>query len=263
MSIVIVQDEIVHYEVLGRGKPLIFLHGWVGSWRYWISTMQAASISFRTYAIDLWGFGDSAKQANLYTLDQQVNLLDSFMQEMGIGKIAMIGHGLGAVVAMLYAQRNNQWVDRVMAVSMPNGQHSLNPRLYTATGPELVDWLLSRNNDNESVRSEALKSDLRAVQASLANLQQIDAAQILHALTTPCLMVYGQNDPVMDGAPSADQLAAQPENIHQVVFESSGHFPMLEETNKFNRLMTDFLSLGSGVSPRQLQLKDEWRRRVR
>ena len=76
-------------------------------------------------------------------------------------------------------------------------------------------------------------------------------------------MVYGQNDPVMDGAPSADQLAAQPENIHQVVFESSGHFPMLEETNKFNRLMTDFLSLGSGVSPRQLQLKDEWRRRVR
>jgi CheY-like chemotaxis protein len=34
--------EIVHYEVLGRGRPLIFLHGWIGSWRYWIPSMQSA-----------------------------------------------------------------------------------------------------------------------------------------------------------------------------------------------------------------------------
>jgi len=104
MSVVILQDEIVHYEVLGRGKPLIFLHGWVGSWRYWIPSMQAASMSFRTYALDLWGFGDSAKVPNYYSLDQQVNLLDKFLQEMGIGKVALIGHGLGADFAPLCQQ---------------------------------------------------------------------------------------------------------------------------------------------------------------
>jgi 3-oxoadipate enol-lactonase len=100
MSVVILQDEIVHYEVLGRGRPLIFLHGWVGSWRYWIPAMQAASISFRAYALDLWGFGDTAKVSDNYTLDQQVNLVDLFLQEMGIGKVALIGHGLGAIVAL-------------------------------------------------------------------------------------------------------------------------------------------------------------------
>ncbi|MCK7519753.1 MAG: hypothetical protein MZV64_19525 [Ignavibacteriales bacterium] len=33
--------RIVHYEVLGRGRPVIFLHGWVGSWKYWIASMQS------------------------------------------------------------------------------------------------------------------------------------------------------------------------------------------------------------------------------
>ena len=51
--------------------------------------------------------------------------------------------------------------------------------------------------------------------------------------------------------------------MHQIVFESSGHFPMLDESSKFNRLLADFLNLNSGVSPRQLQLKEEWKRRVR
>jgi len=48
-----------------------------------------------------------------------------------------------------------------------------------------------------------------------------------------------------------------------VELDASGHFPMIDETGKFNRLLTDFLALDSGVSPRELQLKEEWRRRVR
>ncbi len=60
MSAILLDSSIVHYEVLGRGRPVIFLHGWVGSWRYWISSMQVTSTSYRAYALDLWGFGDTA-----------------------------------------------------------------------------------------------------------------------------------------------------------------------------------------------------------
>ncbi|MFM8320785.1 MAG: alpha/beta fold hydrolase [Chloroflexota bacterium] len=263
MSVVILQDELVHYEVLGRGRPLIFLHGWVGSWRYWIPSMQAASISFRTYALDLWGFGDTAKAPNYYSLDQQMGLLDRFLQEMGIGKIAIVGHGLGAIVAMLYAQANRKWVDRVMAISLPNGSHTINQRLYNATPGELADWLLSRSTDTEAARVEAPKADQKAIQYSLSNLGRIDLPGISHSVETPCLLVYGQNDPVVEGSPNAESAAGLPENVHQVIFESSGHFPMLDEQSKFNRLVADFLALTSGASPRQLTLKDEWRRRVR
>ncbi len=263
MSVVILQDEIVHYEVLGRGKPLIFIHGWVGSWRYWIPAMQAASISYRTYALDLWGFGDSAKVPTYYSLEQQVNLIDQFMQEMGIGKIAMIGHGLGAIVALLYAHRNKKWVDRVMAVSLPDGHHAINQRLYTASPQELADWLLNRSSDSESARIEAPKADQRAIQYSLANLQRIDMAALSQALETPCLLVYGQNDPALEESGTQDPNSGFPETTHQISFDQSGHFPMLDEPNKFNRLLADFLSLSSGTSPRQLQLKEEWKRRVR
>jgi pimeloyl-ACP methyl ester carboxylesterase len=61
----------------------------------------------------------------------------------------------------------------------------------------------------------------------------------------------------------AELAGSLPEQAHQITFDSSGHFPMLDETSKFNRLLVDFLSLSSGASPRQLQLKEEWKRRVR
>lgn len=51
--------------------------------------------------------------------------------------------------------------------------------------------------------------------------------------------------------------------MHTVTFDQSGHFPMLDKSSKFNRLLGDFLSLSSGESPRDLQLKEEWKRRVR
>jgi pimeloyl-ACP methyl ester carboxylesterase len=263
MSVVILQDEIVHYEVLGRGKPLIFLHGWVGSWRYWIPAMQAASVSFRTYALDLWGFGDSAKAVEFYSLDQQANLVDKFMQEMGIGKIAIIGHGLGALVALAYAANNRKWVDRVMAISAPDGTHTVNPRLLSAPPEELAEWLLNRSVDNDAARLEAPKTDPKAIQASLASLQSMNVTGLTQRLETPCLMVYGANDPAVESTPNSEGLAVMPESLHQISFDQSGHFPMLDEPTKFNRLLADFLSLSSGVSPRQLSLKEEWKRRLR
>jgi len=263
MSVIILQNQIVHYEVLGRGKPLIFIHGWIGSWRYWIPTMQAASISFRTYAFDLWGFGDTAKITHHYTLEHQVNLVDKFLHEMGIGKIALIGHGLGAIVAALYAHRNPKWVDRLMLVGLPNGHQSINPRLQSGHPEGLIDWLLSRTTDNEAVRIETPKTDPKAIHMSLMNLQNIDITTLQYQLNPPCLLVYGQNDPVVEKVRGLDSNNGLPESIHKIVFEQSGHFPMLDEMSKFNRLLADFLALSSGCSPRLLQLKEEWKRRVR
>lgn len=263
MSVLILQNEIVHYEVLGRGKPLLFLHGWVGSWRYWMPAMQAASINYRTYALDLWGFGDTAKAAALYSLEHQTRLVDQFMQEMGIARIALIGHGLGAIVAAKYAMENQKWVDRLLAVSIPDGAHTLSQRLYSTPPVDLAEWLLSRSPDSEAARIEAPKADGRAIQHSLAGLGSMQLNSLSMSLSTPSLFIYGLNDPIIPAPNPTENGANLPEHIHQIVFEQSGHFPMLDEPSKFNRLLADFLSLGSGVSPRQLQLKDEWKRRVR
>src|SRR5512136_2958235 len=119
MSAIVIDEKVVHYEVLGRGRPIIFLHGWVGSWRYWVPAMQTAAMSFRAYGIDLWGFGDTAHDPAGYSLEKQTNLLDLFMQEMGLGKVALIGHGLGGLTAILFARKFPDVVDRLMVIDVP------------------------------------------------------------------------------------------------------------------------------------------------
>jgi pimeloyl-ACP methyl ester carboxylesterase len=260
MSAILLEQDIVHYEVLGRGRPLVFLHGWVGSWRYWIPVMQAASISFRAYALDLWGFGDSAKKPSRYPLDQQIYLLDGFLDSLGIGRVALVGHGLGAMVALQYTLLHPDIVDRVMAVSYPLEENMVNSRLRNGPPADLADWLLSRTPLTEPVRADAPKADHQAVQISLNQLGGMQ--KTFQQMSTACVLVNGQNDPAVD-PPRLEQIAGLPEFTQAIIFEQSGHFPMLDENNKFNRLMVDFLALPSGESPHQLSLKEEWKRRVR
>lgn len=262
MSVILLDNELVHYEILGRGRPIIFLHGWVGSWRYWIPCMQAASTSFRAYGIDLWGFGDSAKVPSRYALENQAELLNAFMEQMGMMRVALVGHGLGALVAMVFAQRYPELTDRIMTVSCPVEDALINSRLRTSTPVELAEWLLGKTPETETARLDAPKADMQAIGASLDSLPSLGLHELTNCLETPRLMVNGQNDPVIE-APSVDSLVGLPELTHQVIFEQSGHFPMFDEGTKFNRLLTDFLALASGESPRDLQLKEEWKRRIR
>lgn len=119
MSAITIDGDLVHYEVLGRGRPVILLHGMLGSWRYWIPTIQHLQQNFRVYALDLYGFGDSARKPEKYDLKHQVALVADFMQEMGLPKAALIGHDIGAFVAVEFAQQYPDRVARLMIVSTP------------------------------------------------------------------------------------------------------------------------------------------------
>jgi pimeloyl-ACP methyl ester carboxylesterase len=260
LSAILLDSSIVHYEVLGRGRPVIFLHGWVGSWRYWITSMQVTSTSYRAYALDLWGFGETAHKELNYSLDKQATLLDRFLNEMGIGKIALVGHGLGALVGMTFATRFPQSVDRMMAVSFPLNDRLVNERLRTTSPAELSEWLSSRTPEATTALSDAFKADAKAISASINGLQGNNLFEKFRALNIPCLLVYGDKDQAITTPNGEDSLSTL---THQVELEGSGHFPMIDETIKFNRLLTDFLALDSGGSPRDLQMKEEWRRRVR
>ncbi|MBC8171276.1 MAG: alpha/beta hydrolase [Anaerolineae bacterium] len=119
MSAITVGGDIVHYEVLGRGRPVVLVHGWMGSWRYWIPIMQTLHLKYRVYALDLFGFGDSAKNAEKYTMDHQINLLTEFMSQLGLGKAVLIGHGLGAQVVAEFANQHRDMVHRMLIASAP------------------------------------------------------------------------------------------------------------------------------------------------
>lgn len=260
MSAIILDGSIVHYEVLGRGRPVIFLHGWVGSWKYWISSMQVTSTSYRAYALDLWGFGDTAHLATSYSLEQQASLIDRFLVEMGIGKVAFVGHGMGALVSMTFAAHFSHSVDRVMAVSCPLSYDSVNARLRTSPPSDLVDWLANRTPEAASALTDASKADLQAVSTSMDGLRADGFFTGYRSLNIPTLLVYGERDQAIT-LPTEEE--SNSTMTQQVTLEESGHFPMLDEAAKFNRLLTDFLALESGASPSELEMKEEWKRRVR
>jgi pimeloyl-ACP methyl ester carboxylesterase len=260
MSAILLDGGIVHYEVIGRGRPIIFLHGWVGSWRYWVSAMQTASTNFRAYAVDMWGFGDTAHDASRYSLEQQSALLEHFMRELGIGKIALVGHGLGALAGISFALRFPNLVDRIMAVQVPLDLESVAGRLRTNSLTDITEWLTGKIPGCEPARTDAAKTDALAVSMSF-NSPSFALGERVKEFKTACLVVHGPADQAI-GQPNLDPSIVSP-MVHMLTLEQTGHFPMLEDPARFNRLLIDFLSLESGETPRDLQFKEEWKRRVR
>jgi pimeloyl-ACP methyl ester carboxylesterase len=266
MSAVVIDSGIVHYEAFGRGKPILFVHGWLGSWRYWMPTMEAVSDKNRTYALDLWGFGDSDKSNPRYTVSDYVALLSNFVENMGVRDAPIIGHALGATVALEYAVRYPDRVKKIVAVSLPVNPDSISRNLVDyANNSMMAKMLWWRQITYKEVQKEAEKTGAGVISQSLQSVAQIDIKSRLQSISQlqdamMMLAVYGERDDVIDPAP-ARELDGRWPNIRPVGLAESKHFPMLDETAKFNRLLKDFLDIEGDLSV--LELKEEWRRRTR
>lgn len=147
MSAITIGGDLIHYEKLGRGRPVILVHGWIGSWRYWIPLMQTLHTSFSVYTLDLIGFGDSSKNDKHYTVEKQVDMLETFLDQLGIPKAAMIGHGLGSLVVLQYALRNPDKVARMLLSSMP----LFDPGDLDVRVPAGTRQMLTANSDRYSL----------------------------------------------------------------------------------------------------------------
>lgn len=260
MSAIIIDSGLVHYEALGRGKPVIFVHGWLGSWRYWMPTMEVVSDRYRTYALDLWGFGDSDKSPERYDIDTYVNLLGAFMDSLGIVRAPIIGHALGAVVALLLSERQPDKVHRLMTVSLPVVGTAINRKLSTGSD-NLLDRMIGRRQAQAiypDIALEADKADINAITLSARAMGTADLRADLESREIPTLIVHGEKDPIV-APPQPEWLEAVDDNyVRPLILKDSLHFPMIDEANKFQRLVRDFLEM---ADLNALELKEEWRRR--
>ncbi|MFQ6100864.1 MAG: alpha/beta fold hydrolase [Anaerolineae bacterium] len=263
MSAVVVKDGLIHYEVIGRGTPLVFIHGWLGSWRYWMPAMEELSVKYRAYALDLWGFGDSDKLQMHYSVNAYVELLGEFLDKLIMESLrpTLIGHALGGVVALLFAAQAPERVKQVMAVSVPLIGTAINRPLasFSGNGDALARLVARRANFSE-VDTESRKTDADAIIHSVRSAMVYDLRDVLPPIKAPVLLVYGGDDPIIKPA-QEEWLQDCNDNVHAIFLDSTQHFPMLEERNKFNRLLKDFLDAKGDL--RSLKLKEEWQRRLR
>lgn len=265
MSALIIDGDIVHYEAFGRGKPVLFIHGWLGSWRYWVPTMEALADKYRTYALDLWGFGDSDKSKPRYNVTDYVTLIDSFVNAMGIRQVPLVGHALGAAVALEYAIGYPDQVKKMVAVSLPLTSDSISRKLISfASDSVIAKMLWWRQIAYKEVQKETEKTGPDAIPLSVQSVAGMNVKQRLDHLSLRSdfmgLTIYGEKDDLIDPGPARTMNGYRP-NLRPIGLADSKHFPMLDEAAKFNRLLKDFLEIEDDLSA--LGLKEEWRRRTR
>ena len=144
MSSFTTDQGIVHYEVYGRGRPVILLHGWLGSWGLWQETMAYLGRYYRTYALDFWGFGESGKKRDTYNVQDFVTLVDQFMEQLGIERAPLVGHSMGGTVSLSVAIKYPTRVRKVVVIGSPIVGSSLS-FLLKLFGQRWVAYIVHRN----------------------------------------------------------------------------------------------------------------------
>ncbi len=258
MSVVIVDGGLVHYETFGRGKPVILVHG-LGSWRYWMDAMEELSDSNRLYALDLWGFGDSDKSRSSYTVEDFEKLIVAFMDELGIFRASIIGHGLGGAVAFQVALKHPDLVDHLAIISTPVTGDAISNKAWKLLGRGVNRDFLFKQIPNDIVMAEAKRAAEQAIDESTQSLKNVNFMDDVARVNSPLLVVYGKGDDFINSS-EAHKFERDISHIKPFIFEGSRHFPMLDESSKFHRLLRDFLNMDKDLT--ELEVKSEWRRRT-
>lgn len=258
MSSFITDQGLVHYEVHGRGRPVILLHGWLGSWGLWQDTMSYLGRYYRTYALDFWGFGESGKKRPSYHLDDFVSLVYQFMEHLGIESAPLVGHSMGGTVSLSVAIRFPHRVSKVVLVGSPivGSSLSLLLKLFGYRWVAFVVFhnlwalrfgfrMLSRFYTRDPRWADMMDRDLSATTLesfllSIASLREADLNSQLHLVKIPAMGIYGDKDIVVHPEQWKLMRAGIPQaRIER--FPQAGHFPMLDEPQKFNEILLDFL----------------------
>ncbi|MBM4422583.1 MAG: alpha/beta hydrolase [Chloroflexi bacterium] len=260
VSSIVTDQGIVHYETYGQGKPVVLLHGWLGSWGLWQRTMEELGRSYRTYALDFWGFGDSGKKRQTYAVSDFVSLVDQFMAQLGIASAPLVGHSMGGTVSLSVAMRYPERVQKVVVVGSPIVGSSLNIFLrlagYRAIAFVVYNMpsalrLAVRSFSPFIVNKEPLawyralerdlsKTTLESFFASIGSLRRTDLRPRLNEVNVPTLGVYGVGDTIVHPK-QYEPLKAGVPHAQIEVLRGSRHFPMIDEPETFNAVLKNFL----------------------
>jgi pimeloyl-ACP methyl ester carboxylesterase len=246
---------LVHYETFGRGKPVVLLHGWLGSWGIWQETMAHLGSGFRTYALDFWGFGESGRKRVSYQIESFVDLVEEFMDRLGIAQAPLVGHSMGGTVALSVALKYPQRAVAVAVIGSPIDGRSLAIPLKLAghrpiatlvhTFPSALRLglrfsrpIITRDPRwYDMVKHDLSNTTLESFLNSIASLRKTDLRSTLADIRVPVLGIYGKKDVIVH--PRQWELFHKPHTIAR--FDQSGHFPMLDQPDSFRETLAAFL----------------------
>lgn len=97
----IVDGLVVGYDVLGKGKTIVMLHGWGASRQSLSALAKELSKKYQVVLVDVPGFGESAKPTKSWGLSEYAEWVQSFLQKIKIKNVyALLGHSNGGAIAI-------------------------------------------------------------------------------------------------------------------------------------------------------------------
>ena len=258
----------------GEGPALLFIHGLTGSQRNWAHLIDALDHEHRVLAPDLFGHGASAKVMGDYSLGAHAATLRDLLDLLGIDRVTLVGHSFGGGIAMQFCYLFPERVERLVLVASGGLGRDVSPLLRAATLPG-AEWVLPLiasgwvRGRAEAVgrllagRGWRASPEVTEVWRGFTSLADADTRRAFLATTRgvidpggqtvtahdhlpmaiaiPTLVVWGTRDRMIPAwhATTAHEAIA---GSRVVLFVGAGHFPHLDEPDRFAELLGDFMA---------------------
>jgi proline iminopeptidase len=260
------------YRIVGNGKPLIVIHDGPGYEKTLMYPgFDGLRSEVRVIYYDQRGCGRSAplSPTTSLSIDDNIADLEALRRYFYLDRFSIAAHGWGAVIALEYARRYEQHIDSIILIT-PISPFSPDPEIDSIVEklpPEGKEAVVMAVNDPRISMLERRKRIMKAVMPALFydrhalgkvdlgevryspdvsirlsdELKTLDLFPVLGEIGIPTLVVVGRHDisiPVRDQMAYADGIST----ASAIVFNSSGHFPFLEEPAFFMTVVKEFLS---------------------
>ncbi len=251
------RGRFAYRQTDGADPTLLFLHGNLGSARWWLPTFGLLPAEWRAIAVDAIGYGESEHTDDLHRFAIPALLQDliAFVQALDLPPLHLVAHSTATPVAIEYALAAPDLVASLILVGPV-------PTAGITTPPEAYP-LLEIMAEDEELRDQALRSTLPSLPPDSPAFGQLldDTANIssaayvgiargldawrpgdrLRQLTLPVLLMRGELD-IMLGEQEAHQaLLSIPGAGNLEVLQGVGHGPMVENPLGFVRPLIEFI----------------------
>ncbi|NTV65628.1 MAG: alpha/beta hydrolase [Oscillochloris sp.] len=261
-----VSGSPLYYRRHGSGMPLVLLHGWGGSSRYWRGTLATLADNHDVIAPDLPGFGDSPPLADYMGGRRIAELVISFADELGLDQFDLNGHSFCGGVASFLAAHYPQRVRRLVLTNFSTFRNEVERRIVDQVHKVMALWMSLRQpwmaeqrffyravsgrffyrtpDDDDLLResfADFMKMDSRIALESAASSSDPAINSALRAIRAPTLLIGSRQDNIMPttGTTRAAELIP---NSRLVWIERCGHLPMIERPDVYHSLLGEFLA---------------------
>jgi pimeloyl-ACP methyl ester carboxylesterase len=240
----------IEYRILGSGEPAVILvHGWASDANYWQEQFAALQAHYTVVAVNLAGHGGSGSNRSDWSIQNYAGDVAAVAREIPNQHLVLVGHALGATVALAAVPLIGPRVSGVIAVDALRsvGEPPMPPQDvarrvapfradFVGETRKLVTESLFRHDANRVlVQKVAYDMSLEPPAVAVPSLQSLlsfDLNALLPAIHVP---VYAINSDLLPT--DAARIRKSLPNFTLDVLGHSGHFLMLEDPARFNPLL--------------------------